>query len=54
MTGSRTILLVDDHAVVRDGYRAVLQKQPGLRVVAQHEIAHTDAYIGSTVVVCGR
>jgi DNA-binding NarL/FixJ family response regulator len=31
----RTILLVDDHAVVREGYRAVLQKQPGLRVVAE-------------------
>lgn len=33
--GARTILLVDDHAVVREGYRAVLQKQPGLRVVAE-------------------
>ena len=31
----RTILLVDDHAVVREGYRSVLQKQPGLRVVAE-------------------
>jgi len=31
----RTILLVDDHAVVREGYRAVLQKQPGLKVVAE-------------------
>jgi len=30
----RTILLVDDHAVVREGYRAMLQKQAGLRVVA--------------------
>jgi two-component system invasion response regulator UvrY len=30
-----TILLVDDHAVVREGYRAVLQKQPGLKVVAE-------------------
>ncbi len=29
------IMLVDDHAVVREGYRAVLQKQPGLRVVAE-------------------
>jgi DNA-binding NarL/FixJ family response regulator len=29
------ILLVDDHAVVREGYRSVLQKQPGLRVVAE-------------------
>jgi two-component system invasion response regulator UvrY len=32
---ARTILLVDDHAVVREGYRAVLQKQPGLNVVAE-------------------
>jgi len=32
-TGS-AIMLVDDHAVVREGYRSVLQKQPGLRVVA--------------------
>jgi len=31
----RTIMLVDDHAIVREGYRAVLQKQPGLRVVAE-------------------
>ena len=33
--GGRTIMLVDDHAVVREGYRAVLQKQPGLKVVAE-------------------
>jgi two-component system, NarL family, invasion response regulator UvrY len=32
---SRRIMLVDDHAIVREGYRAVLQKQPGLRVVAE-------------------
>ncbi len=31
----RSILLVDDHAVVREGYRAVLQKQQGLHVVAE-------------------
>ncbi len=36
MSGAdRSILLVDDHAVVREGYRSVLQKQPGLRVVAE-------------------
>jgi DNA-binding NarL/FixJ family response regulator len=29
------ILLVDDHAIVREGYRAVLQRQPGLRVAAE-------------------
>ena len=35
MSGAdRSILLVDDHAVVREGYRSVLQKQPGLCVVA--------------------
>lgn len=33
--GAWTIMLVDDHAVVREGYRAVLGKQPGLRVVAE-------------------
>jgi DNA-binding NarL/FixJ family response regulator len=32
---NRTIMLVDDHAVVREGYRSVLEKQPGLRVVAE-------------------
>ena len=31
----RSIMLVDDHAVVREGYRAVLEKQPGLQVVAE-------------------
>jgi len=33
--GCRTIMLVDDHAVVREGYRAVLEKQPGLKIVAE-------------------
>lgn len=28
-------MLVDDHAVVREGYRSVLQKQTGLRVIAE-------------------
>ena len=32
---ARTIMLVDDHAVVREGYRSMLQKQPGLCVVAE-------------------
>ncbi len=31
----RTIMLVDDHAIVREGYRSILQKQPGLRIVAE-------------------
>jgi DNA-binding NarL/FixJ family response regulator len=29
------IMLVDDHAVVREGYRTLLQKQPGLEIVAE-------------------
>jgi two-component system, NarL family, invasion response regulator UvrY len=29
------IMLVDDHAIVREGYRTLLQKQPGLRIVAE-------------------
>lgn len=29
------ILLVDDHAIVREGYRALLAKQPGLQLVAE-------------------
>jgi two-component system, NarL family, invasion response regulator UvrY len=44
MTGpDRSIMLVDDHAVVREGYRTVLQKQPGLRVVAEASDG-TEAY----------
>ena len=34
-TADATILLVDDPSVVPRGYRSVLQKQPGLRVIAQ-------------------
>jgi two-component system invasion response regulator UvrY len=30
-----SILLVDDHAIVREGYRALLAKQPNLKVVAE-------------------
>jgi two-component system invasion response regulator UvrY len=41
--GGGTIMLVDDHAIVREGYRSVLQKQPGLRVVAEAEDG-ADAY----------
>jgi len=44
MSGSGgTIMLVDDHAVVREGYRSVLQKQPGLQVVAEASDG-TEAY----------
>ena len=36
MTGAaHKIMLVDDHAIVREGYRSILGKQPGLRVVAE-------------------
>lgn len=38
-----TILLVDDHAIVREGYRGLLAKQPGMRVVAEAGDA-TQAY----------
>lgn len=34
-----TILLVDDHPVVRAGYRKLLERQPGFRVVAEAENA---------------
>ena len=30
------VLLVDDHAVVREGYRRLLELEPGMRVVAEH------------------
>lgn len=34
-----TILLVDDHPVVREGYRRLIERQPGLVVVAEAENA---------------
>ena len=30
-----TILLVDDHPVVRDGYRRLFERRPGWRVVGE-------------------
>jgi DNA-binding NarL/FixJ family response regulator len=30
------VMLVDDHAVVREGYRRLLQAEPGLQVLAEH------------------
>jgi two-component system invasion response regulator UvrY len=42
MTGI-TILLVDDHPVVREGYRRLLERQPGFRVAAEADDA-TSAY----------
>lgn len=38
-----SILLVDDHPVVRAGYRKLLERQPGYRVVAEAESAN-EAY----------
>lgn len=35
MTQGSTIMLVDDHAIVREGYRSLLAKQPRLKVVAE-------------------
>lgn len=32
---SITILLVDDHAIVREGYQSLIKKQPGLEVIAE-------------------
>lgn len=37
------ILLVDDHAIVREGYRSLLEKQTGLTVVAE-AVDGADAY----------
>jgi len=38
-----SIMLVDDHPVVREGYRRLLERRPGYRVVAEAENA-ADAY----------
>jgi DNA-binding NarL/FixJ family response regulator len=38
-----TILLVDDHPVVREGYRRLLERQAGFRVIAEAETA-AEAY----------
>lgn len=35
MTIAAAIMLVDDHAIVREGYRSLLEKQPRLKVVAE-------------------
>ncbi len=34
-TSAKKIMLVDDHAIVREGYRSLLGKQPGLQVAAE-------------------
>lgn len=33
MTGPTKVLLVDDHAVVREGYRRLLENEPGISVI---------------------
>ena len=43
MTALIRVLLVDDHAVVREGYRRLLEATPGIRVVAEAGNAE-DAY----------
>lgn len=35
MTGPTRILLVDDHAIVREGYRRLLEKEPSIQVVGE-------------------
>lgn len=35
MNDAITIMLVDDHAIVREGYRSLLQKQDNLEVIAE-------------------
>ncbi|MDE2050800.1 MAG: response regulator transcription factor [Gammaproteobacteria bacterium] len=35
MTGRTKILLVDDHAIVREGYRRLLEEEPGIHVVGE-------------------
>ncbi|GAB4293916.1 MAG: response regulator transcription factor [Methylophaga sp.] len=35
MSNTVTIMLVDDHAIVREGYRSLLQKQPDFEVVCE-------------------
>jgi two-component system invasion response regulator UvrY len=35
VTGPTKILLVDDHAIVREGYRRLLEDEPGIQVVGE-------------------
>jgi DNA-binding NarL/FixJ family response regulator len=44
MADAVTVLLVDDHAVVREGYRRLLEKCPSIRVVGEASDAQS-AYI---------
>ena len=38
--GPVTILVVDDHAVVRDGLRMILESAPDMRIVGEAENGH--------------
>lgn len=40
MTKPITIMLVDDHAIVREGYRSLLQKQDNMKVIAEANDGH--------------
>ena len=35
------IMLADDHQIMRDGLRSLIEKQPGMKVVAEAETGHT-------------
>ena len=39
MSGGVCVLLVDDHPIVREGYRRLLERQPGFRVVGEADSA---------------
>lgn len=45
LAGETRVLLVDDHALVRDGLRRLVEEMPGLRVVA--EASDGDGALGS-------
>lgn len=41
MSASVGVMLVDDHAIVREGYRRLLEAEPGIEVVAEHADAES-------------
>jgi two-component system, NarL family, invasion response regulator UvrY len=43
-TGTVTVLLVDDHSVVREGYRRLLERSPGITVIGEAADAQS-AYV---------
>lgn len=47
MTDLITVMLVDDHQVVRQGVRAFLQAQPDLEVVAEAEAGETAVHLAA-------